>query len=69
MRSALYSVFVLGCAVSLATTPMVAHHVLAAKFDPTKPVTLTGTVSKIDWLNPHVHIFMEVQDGSTFASW
>ena len=40
-----------------------AHHVIAAKFDPNKSVTLRGTVSKIDWLNPHVHIFIDVQDG------
>jgi hypothetical protein len=69
MRSALYGVLALGLAVSLAPASMSAHHVLAGKFDPAKPVTLKGTVSKIDWLNPHVHIFMEVQDGSAFTSW
>ena len=46
-----------------------AHHVIAAKFDPNKPVTLRGTVAKIDWLNPHVHIFMDVQDGRSITTW
>lgn len=49
--------------------PVWAHHVPAAKFDPAKSVTLRGTVTKIDWLNPHVHIFMNVQDGNTITNW
>lgn len=49
--------------------PVWAHHVPAAKFDPAKPVTLRGTVTKIDWLNPHAHIFMNVQDGDTITNW
>ena len=52
-----------GVAVFLAIAPVFAHHVPAAKFDPDQPITLRGSVSKIDWLNPHVHIFMEVRDG------
>lgn len=46
-----------------------AHHVPAAKFDPAQQRQLQGTVTKIDWLNPHVHIFIEVQDGATTRSW
>jgi len=46
-----------------------AHHVPEAKFDPAQQRELRGSVSKIDWLNPHVHVFMEVQDGGTTTSW
>jgi hypothetical protein len=46
-----------------------AHHAPAAKFDPAKSITLTGTVTKVDWLNPHVHIFMNVKDGTTLTNW
>ena len=53
-----------GTAVALfiSITPVSGHHVPAAKFDPAKPITLKGTVSKVDWLNPHVHVFLEVKD-------
>jgi len=37
-----------------------AQHTLAAKFDVTKPLTLTGTVTQIDWANPYVHVLMKV---------
>jgi hypothetical protein len=46
----------------LATQPGAAHHPLSAKFDKTKPMTLSGIVTLVDWRNPHVHIFMNVRD-------
>ena len=33
------------------------------------PIQLRGSVSKVDWLNPHVHLFVEVEDGGTTSSW
>src|SRR5262249_33887657 len=61
------------CAASLAllvVIPMYAHHPFMAQFDPNKAITLKGTVTKVDWANPHTHIFMDVQDanGQT-ANW
>ena len=41
-----------------------AHHSFASEYDGTKPATLKGTVTKIDWKNPHVYIFMDVADAS-----
>jgi len=38
-----------------------AHHSFAAQFDRSKPTTLVGPVTKIDWINPHARIFMEVK--------
>ena len=38
-----------------------AHHSLAAEFDSTKPISLTGTLISIDWRNPHAWIYMEVK--------
>src|SRR4249920_2457605 len=70
MKTAALGMFGTGVALLLATAPMSGHHEPAAKFDPAKPITLKGTVSKIDWLNPHVHIFMEVADPKgTPSSW
>ena len=39
-----------------------AHHSFAAQYDGTKPVTLRGTVVKVDWTNPHMHFYVDVKD-------
>ena len=44
-----------------AAIPMVAHHSLDAEFDRTKPVTVTGTVTKVEWMNPHIWYYMDVK--------
>jgi len=46
------------------TAPMLAHHSVSAEFDSTKPVTLTGTVTNVDWMNPHTYVFVDVNDAS-----
>jgi hypothetical protein len=45
----------------LAGVPGLAHHSVAAKFDESKTMTLTGIVTLVDWRNPHVHVFMNVR--------
>src|SRR5215475_4878440 len=57
------------CVLLGAVLPVAAHHAVAAKFDPAKPITLTGPVSEIDWANPHVHIFINVPNGKDFTNW
>jgi hypothetical protein len=42
--------------------PVIAHHSFDAEFDRTKPVTLTGSVTKVEWGNPHIWIFIDVKD-------
>ena len=56
--------FVMGAAVSLR-----AHHAFAAEFDAKKPVTFKGTVSKMEWTNPHVWLHLDVKkpDGTVEA--
>ena len=66
MRSRLFGV-VAGAAfvVAAAAVPVIAHHSFAAEFDAKKPVKLRGTVTKIEWINPHswVHIEVKTPDG------
>jgi hypothetical protein len=70
MKMTWSSVFVLGVALLALQVTARAHHSFAAEFDATKPITLTGTVAKIAWTNPHAHIHLDVtDDGGKVTSW
>ena len=54
----------------LAAIPVFAHHSFSAEFDSTKVVTLTGTVTKVEWANPHARIYLDVKDDKgMIANW
>jgi hypothetical protein len=68
MKKALCLMF--ACAVPFAAAvPLVAHHAFAAEFDANKQVTLRGTLTKMEWINPHSWIHMDVKkaDGTVEA--
>jgi len=52
----------MACALLAAALPLAAHHSVAAEFDSTKPVTIKGTVTKIEWMNPHAWIYVDVKN-------
>ena len=57
-------------AVALSGPLVRAHHSFAAEYDATKPIAFTGTVTKVEWLNPHVRFFLDVKDErGTVTSW
>lgn len=71
MRTKLAVVFVgMGLVVAGAAVSVRAHHAFAAEFDANKPITFKGTVTKMEWVNPHVWLHMDVKkpDG-TVESW
>ncbi len=53
---------VVGVGLALATSRGFAHHSFSAEFDSTKPVKLTGTVTKVEWTNPHAWFYLDVKD-------
>jgi len=50
--------------VLMAAAPLLAHHSFAAEYDAKKPIELKGTITKVDWMNPHVYFYIDVKNES-----
>ena len=59
------------CSLLLAAVDIQAHHSFAAQYDSTKPVTLQGYVTKVEWYNPHVYFYIDVEnkDSGEWENW
>jgi len=56
--------------VGLMLVPAVAHHSFAAEYDSTKPMSATGEVTKVEWMNPHARFYVDVkEEGGKTTNW
>jgi hypothetical protein len=61
----------LAAAIGIVTTAtLLAHHSVPGQFDVSKPMTLKGVITKVDWINPHIYVHLDVKDSSgTTNTW
>lgn len=55
--------------LALCVAPVMAHHAFTAEFDSSKPVRLTGTITKVEWINPHSWMYIDVTDARGKVNW
>jgi hypothetical protein len=60
MRANVAVVFA-GLAIAIAAVPVWAHHAFSAEFDAKRPIKLQGTIAKMEWINPHTWIHLDVK--------
>jgi hypothetical protein len=69
MRTKL-TVVIAALGLLVAAVPVIAHHSFAAEFDANKPIKVTGTVTKVEWKNPHVYFYIDVkEDDGKVTNW
>jgi len=67
---AIRMISLLACASLVAAAPALAHHSFSGEYDSTKPVTLTGKVTKVEWTNPHARFYIDVKgDDGAMTNW
>jgi hypothetical protein len=64
MRRKAFGLLAASLGLLFASTPLLAHHSFAAEYDSKKPVKLTGIVTKVEWMNPHIYYYVDVKDAN-----
>jgi hypothetical protein len=68
-RTTTLAALVAALALLVMTAPVVAHHAFSAEFDANQPIKLEGVVTKMEWLNPHTWIHIEVKTPNGVEAW
>jgi hypothetical protein len=55
---------IIACALFMSVASLAAHHSFDAEYDSKKPITVTGYVTKLDWINPHAYVYIDSKDES-----
>jgi len=58
------AVLAVAVALAVAGMPAIAHHSFAAEFDAKQPIALKGTVTKVEWMNPHTYFYLDVTEAN-----
>ena len=59
-----------GVGLLVSAAPLLAHHSFAAEYDTSKPVKVTGVVTKMEWMNPHARFYVDVKEADgTVSNW
>ena len=69
MRRVGFVLAIIGASLLLGATPSLAHHSFTAEFDTTKPIKLTGKVTKVEWTNPHAYIEIDTAETTGAKHW
>lgn len=70
MKAGPLAVLAAGLGLTLASAPVFAHHSFAAEYDANKKITISGTVTKIEWMNPHARFYLDAKDETgTVVHW
>lgn len=64
MRRKLLAISGLCAGLLLSAVPLTAHHSFAAEYDNNKPIKFTGKITKVEWMNPHIYIYLDAKDAS-----
>ena len=60
----MFKILVAACGILTVGATAYGHHSFAAEFDAAQPITLTGTVTKVEWTNPHARFYIDVKDAA-----
>jgi len=63
------AILMAGASLLFVPAVVLAHHSLQAQFDTKQTITLIGTVTKMDWSNPHVRLYLDVKDETKTVTW